>query len=82
MDRVKKIGIEVKLAYTVDRKVLRWFGHVVKMDEYHMVKRVLMAEERGWRVRGKSGLGWMDAVKVALGSYGMTVEVIRKNSRN
>ena len=36
------------------------------MDEYRTVKRVLMAEASGGRVRGRPRLGWMDGVKVAL----------------
>ena len=31
------------------RNVLRWFGHVERMDEYRMARRVLMAEVSGGR---------------------------------
>ena len=55
-------------------RVLRWFAHVKRMDGYRMVRRVLMAEVSGGRVRGRPRLGWMDEVKVALGNRGMTVE--------
>ena len=48
-----------------DQRVLRWFWHVERMDEYHMARRVLMAEVSGGRVRGSPRLGWMDDVKVA-----------------
>ena len=65
MDRVmneevhRRAGIEKELASIADQRVLRWFGHVERMDDYRMPRRVLMAEisER---------LGWMDGVKVAL----------------
>ena len=46
---------------------MRWFGHVERMDEYRMARRVLMAEVSGGRERGRPRLGWMDGVKVALG---------------
>ena len=39
-----------------------------------MVRRVLMAEISEGRVRGRPRLGWMEGVKVALGSRGMMVE--------
>ena len=42
------------------------------MDEYR--RRVLMAEVSGGLARGIPRLGWIDAVKVALGNRGMTVE--------
>ena len=71
MDRVRneevrrRAGIERKLASRADQRVFRWFGHVERMDEYRMDRRVLMAEVSGGRVRGRPRLGWMDGVKVA-----------------
>ena len=50
------------------------FGHVERMDEYRMARRVLMAEVSGGRVRGRPRLGWMGGMKMALGNRGMTVE--------
>ena len=49
----------------MDQRVLRWFGHVERMDEYHMTRWVLMADVSGWRVRGRE-VRLMDCVKVAL----------------
>ena len=72
MDRVRNEGVsrraevEWELASKADQIVLRWFGHVDRMDEYHIARRVLMAEVNGGRVQGrqvrldgwcKSGLG-------------------------
>ena len=84
MDRVRneevrrRAGIERELASRADQRVLRWFGHVERMDEYRMARRVLMVEVSGGRARGKPRLGWMDGVKVALGNRGMTVVNARK----
>ena len=84
MDRVKneevrwRAGIEMELASRADQRVLRWFGHVERMDEYRMARKVLMAEVSGGRVRGRLRLGWMDGVKVALGNREMTVEAARQ----
>ena len=58
---------------SVDERVLRWFGHVERMDEYRMARWLLMAEVSGRQVLSRPRLGWMDGVKVALGSRGMTV---------
>ena len=50
MDRVwneevrMEAGIERELASRADQRVLGWFGHVERMDEYRMAIRVLMAE--------------------------------------
>ena len=49
MDRVRneevrrRAGTERELASRADRRVLRWFGHVERMDEYHMTRRMLIA---------------------------------------
>ena len=70
MDRVRngevrrRAGIERVLESRADQKVLIWFGHVERMDEYRMARRVLMAEVSGGRVRGRPRLGWIDGVKV------------------
>ena len=72
-----RAGIERELASRADQRVLRWFGHVERMDEYRLARRVLMTDVSGGRVRGRPRLGWMDGVKVALGNRGMTVEAAR-----
>ena len=59
MERVRneevrsRAGIERELASRADQRVLRWFGHVDRMDDYRMARRVLMAEVNGGRVRGR-----------------------------
>ena len=76
----RRAGIENELASRADWRVLRWFGHVERMDEYRMAKRVLMAAVIGRRVRGRPRLGFMDGVNVALINRGMTVG-LRDNVR-
>ena len=54
MDRVRneeirmRAGKERELVSRADQRVLRWFGHVKRMDEYRTARRVLMAEVKGW----------------------------------
>ena len=88
MDRVRneevhgRAGIEMELESRADQRVWRWFGHVQRMGEYRMARRVLMAEVSGGRVRGRPRLGWMDGVNVALGNRGMTVEAARQCAKD
>ena len=70
------------MASRADQRVLRWFGHVERMDDYSMARRVLMAEVSGGRVRGRLRLGWMDGVKVALGNRGMMVEAAQQCAKD
>ena len=66
MDRVRneevcrRAGIGRELASRADQRVPRWFGHVERMDEYRMARRVLMTEVSGGRERGRPRLGWME----------------------
>ena len=46
----RRAGIEIELASRGDQSVLRWFWAWGKNDDYHMVRRVLMAEVSGGRV--------------------------------
>ena len=40
----RRAKIERELASRADQRVLSWFGHVERMNEYRMARRVLMAE--------------------------------------
>ena len=50
MDRVRndevhrRAGIDRELASRADQRVVRWFGHLERMDEYRMARRVLMGK--------------------------------------
>ena len=79
---IKRAGIERELASRADQRVLRWFGHVERMDEYRMARKMLMAEVSRERERGRPRLGWMDGVQVALGNRGMTVEEARQCAKD
>ena len=40
----RRAEIERELASRADQRVLRWFEHVKRMDDYRMARKVLMAE--------------------------------------
>lgn len=73
MDRVRNEDVrqrtEVvrKLSERVDQRVLSWYGHMVRMGEECLTKRVWKAEVNGVRVRGRPRRGWMEGVERALG---------------
>ena len=69
----RRARIEREMAGKVDLRVLRWFGHIERMNEYHMTRRVLVVEVSGGWVWGRLRLGWMDGVKSLLGVRGMMV---------
>ena len=63
MDRVRneevrrRAGIEMELASRANQRVLRFFGHVERMDDYRMARMVLMTEVSGAQVRGRPRFG-------------------------
>ena len=66
-----------RLGDRVDARVLRWYGHMVRMDDARLVKKVWKAEVSGRRPRGRPKFGWMDGVKQALGRKDISVEEAR-----
>ena len=78
----RRAGIERELASRADQRVLRWFGHVERVDDYCMARRVLMAEVSGGRVQGKLKLRWIYGMKVALGNRLMTVDAARQCAKD
>ena len=66
----------------VDPKILRWFEHVERMNEYRMSRSVLMTYVNGLQAWGRPILGSIDSVKVALLSKGMTEEAQRYCSKD
>ena len=47
----------------IERNLLKWFGHVERMREERLVKRVYQAYVEGKRGRGKPQKRWRDEVK-------------------
>ena len=55
-----RMGVRRKLAARVDMNVLRWFGHVERMDIERLLKKVMNAKLMGEVLEGGLGLdGWM-----------------------
>ncbi|KAK3869735.1 hypothetical protein Pcinc_024963 [Petrolisthes cinctipes] len=76
MDRVRdekvrrRTGVVRELA---GQSVLRWFGHVERMEENRMVKRIGGSDLGGVRRRGRPQRRWMDTVKGTLSGRGVSV---------
>ena len=61
----------------VDRKVLKWFGHVEGMGNERMTKRVYMSEIEGERGRGRPAFRWRDGVRRACAKREIGLEEAR-----
>ena len=76
-----RASIERELASRADQRILRWLGHVERMDECRMARRVLMADLSGTWVRVRLRLCCTDGVKMAMGGRGMTMEAATMRER-
>ena len=56
----RRAGIEREIASRANQRLLRWFGHVERMDEYRLVRKVLRPKSVEEWIRGRPRLGWMD----------------------
>ena len=75
-----RIGVRRELAARVDMNVLRWFGHVERMDSERLLKKVMNAKVDGRSARGRPKFGWMDGVKRALNDRRMDMREGRQVS--
>ena len=88
VDRVRnevvreQTGVRRDLAARVDMNVLRWFGHVERMDNERLLKKVTNSRVDGRNVRGRPRIGWMDGVRKALNDRNMDVREASERARN
>ena len=61
----RRTGVTRELSGRADQSVLRWFGHVERMEESRQVKKIYRSEARGATLQGRPQLRWMDGVKKA-----------------
>lgn len=70
MDRVRNEKVR-ELVGMAEQIVSRWFGHVMRLGEKWMVKRIVDSDARCVRWRGRPHRGWMGNVKGALKATGL-----------
>ena len=62
--------------------VLRRFGHVERMDNERLLKKVMNAKVDGRNARGRPRFGWMDGVKRTLNDRRMDMREASECARN
>ena len=88
LDRVRnevvrtRTGVRRELAARVDMNVLRWFGHVERMDIERLLKKVMNAKVNERSARGRPRFGWMDGVERGLNDRGMDVREASELARD
>ncbi len=57
------VGKKCGVVEEVKRQTLKWFGHMERMEEGKMTRRVYMSEIEGGNVRGRPPVEWRDRVQ-------------------
>ena len=85
-DRIKNNTIRSGLKVTplleeIERNRLRWYGHVMRMEENKQPKRYLLWKPEGKRPVGRPRKRWMEGVEVALGRRGASLREVEEAGR-
>ena len=67
----------VSVSQRIDQSVLRWFGHVERMGDERMAKRVYESNVSGVRRRGRLRKCWMDGVKESLARKDLNIQEVK-----
>ncbi len=57
------VGMDCGVVEWVKRNTLRWYGHVMRMNEYAFTKRVYERTIDGRGVRGRPTVKWINRVE-------------------
>ena len=74
----RRCGKNVGVCEKVEQNVLRWFGHVERMGDERLVKRMHDSDIMGRRRRGRPRKSWMDEVSESLGKRGLSIQVAKE----
>ena len=69
-----KLGIR-GIGCSVQERRLRWYGHVMRMDDNSSVKKCQTLDVVGTRGRGRPRKTWSEVVKTDLRALDLTVEM-------
>ena len=69
----RRYGLQRSLSERGEAAVLRWFGHVERMEGERLMKKIYRAEVEGNRGRGRPKRRWMDGVKGCLSDRGLSI---------
>ena len=86
MDRVRnteireRCGDRKSVLERADEGVLKWFGHLERMNEDRLVKKVYTSEVGGTRGVGRPRFRWKDGVKKVLHNRGLGVQEAKRRA--
>ena len=73
-DDIRRMAGIVKITEVIRVGRLRWFGHVLRMDDEEGVKKAWEEPVRGRRSRGRQRIRWRDKMKDDMERRGLVEE--------
>ena len=58
----------------MDQCILRWFGHIERMEDNRLARKVYESEMQGPICRGRPCKGWIDGVKEVLSKRSLNIQ--------
>lgn len=80
-DRIRELDIE-SIKQTIEENKLKWFGHLVRMNEERPAKLVLEAKVQGKKRRGRPQKTWNMTVAEALRKRNLTWDEARRIAKD
>ena len=67
-DKIRNVGIRERTGFSklqdkIETSKLKWYGHMMRMEEYRVPKRIFMEKIPRRRPRGRPRKRWMDTVR-------------------
>jgi hypothetical protein len=81
-EEVRQLYGELDIVTEIKKGRLRWLGHVERMSEERVVKRLYQNTQEGSRSVGRPRLRWMDDMREDLRRMGVTNQRIRAHRRD
>ena len=72
----KRLNIANDIVSIIEKRQMKWFGHVGRMNNIRWAKRIITANFEGKRPRGKPRTRWFDNIQVNLGKKTKVKEAI------
>ena len=88
MDRVRNVDIrrvcgnKMSLTDRADRNMLKWFGHIERMEGNRLTKKIYTSKVEGNRGRGRPKRRWRDAVRDVLFQRGLDMQEGERRARD
>ena len=78
-ERIRELcGVKKGMNERINECVLSWFGHMERMEESRLVKRVYSGECEGNNAFGRPKKKWIGSVRDCLGKRGMNLDEARR----